>query len=224
MLCGVREASRSYSSAYMQVERHQQTMRCLGGRLVTWYVHQSHCAKDYSECNPEVAKSIDLVATLGGDGTLLWACKTMGARSVPPVIPYAFGSLGFMTPFASSSISQVLEVRQVSSPVDSCFISAVQCAHSVVAWLQWWLRCAAQRPAPSGCCCVVLSAACLQMVSGIYHSCVVLACDTSRCSGGLGCSSNMLQQQLPQEPCMCRRWCAKGMCSCCCGTGLSARC
>lgn len=96
----------------MQVERHQQTMRCLAGRLVTWYVHQGRSA-DYSECNPVVAKSIDLVATLGGDGTLLWACKTMGARSVPPVIPYAFGSLGFMTPFASSSISQVLEVRQL---------------------------------------------------------------------------------------------------------------
>lgn len=100
----------------MQVERDQHTMRCLAGRLVTWYVHQSHCTTDYSECTPDVAKSIDLVATLGGDGTLLWACKTMGSHSVPPVIPFAFGSLGFMTPFASSSIGQVLEVCMATQP------------------------------------------------------------------------------------------------------------
>jgi NAD kinase len=94
----------------VQVERRQSTMRCLAGRLVTWYMHQSRSAAEHSECTPEVAKAIDVVATLGGDGTLLWACKTMGSHSVPPVIPYAFGSLGFMTPFASSSIGQVLEV------------------------------------------------------------------------------------------------------------------
>lgn len=85
-------------------------MRCLAGRLVTWDVYQGGSAADYSECTPDVAKAIDLVATLGGDGTLLWACKTMGSHSVPPVIPYAFGSLGFMTPFASSSVGDVLQV------------------------------------------------------------------------------------------------------------------
>jgi NAD+ kinase len=41
---------------------------------------------------------IDLVVTLGGDGTVLWAAS-MFKGPVPPIVPFSLGSLGFMTPF-----------------------------------------------------------------------------------------------------------------------------
>ncbi len=41
---------------------------------------------------------VDFCVSLGGDGTILWAAGLF-ARGVPPVISYAMGSLGFLTPF-----------------------------------------------------------------------------------------------------------------------------
>ncbi|MBA0658118.1 hypothetical protein Goklo_010354 [Gossypium klotzschianum] len=41
---------------------------------------------------------VDLVITLGGDGTVLWAAS-MFKGPVPPIVPFSLGSLGFMTPF-----------------------------------------------------------------------------------------------------------------------------
>jgi NAD+ kinase len=40
----------------------------------------------------------DFVVTLGGDGTVLFA-SWLFQRIVPPVLPFALGSLGFLTPF-----------------------------------------------------------------------------------------------------------------------------
>ncbi|PKI83278.1 NAD(+) kinase [Malassezia vespertilionis] len=40
----------------------------------------------------------DFVITLGGDGTVLF-CSWLFQSSVPPVIPFSLGSLGFLTPF-----------------------------------------------------------------------------------------------------------------------------
>ncbi|KAL6564767.1 NAD kinase 1 [Orobanche minor] len=40
---------------------------------------------------------IDLVVTLGGDGTVLWAAS-MFKGPVPPLVAFSLGSLGFMTP------------------------------------------------------------------------------------------------------------------------------
>lgn len=42
---------------------------------------------------------IDLVVCLGGDGTILWASKLF-RLAVPPIISFALGSLGFLTPFS----------------------------------------------------------------------------------------------------------------------------
>ncbi|KAH1224243.1 NAD(H) kinase 1 [Glycine max] len=42
---------------------------------------------------------VDLVVTLGGDGTVLWAAS-MFKGPVPPIVPFSLGSLGFMTPFS----------------------------------------------------------------------------------------------------------------------------
>ena len=45
-----------------------------------------------------VQRSIDFVVSLGGDGTVLWV-SSLFHKSVPPVISFAMGSLGFLTPF-----------------------------------------------------------------------------------------------------------------------------
>ncbi|KAG6632396.1 hypothetical protein CIPAW_13G156400 [Carya illinoinensis] len=41
---------------------------------------------------------VDLVVTLGGDGTVLWAASMLKGP-VPPIVPFSLGSYGFMTPF-----------------------------------------------------------------------------------------------------------------------------
>lgn len=51
---------------------------------------------------------VDLVITLGGDGTVLWAAS-MFKGPVPPLISFAMGSLGFMTPFQSDRYKDCLQ-------------------------------------------------------------------------------------------------------------------
>eukprot|EP00250_Pteridium_aquilinum_P004064 c14305_g1_i1 orf=376-2040(-) len=51
---------------------------------------------------------VDLVITLGGDGTVLWAAS-MFKGPVPPVVSFAMGSLGFMTPFQSERYRECLQ-------------------------------------------------------------------------------------------------------------------
>ncbi|KAL4335275.1 hypothetical protein GQ457_07G036550 [Hibiscus cannabinus] len=51
---------------------------------------------------------VDLVTTLGGDGTVLWAAS-MFKGPVPPIVPFSLGSLGFMTPFHSEHFKECLD-------------------------------------------------------------------------------------------------------------------
>lgn len=51
---------------------------------------------------------VDLVITLGGDGTVLWAAS-MFKGPVPPLVSFAMGSLGFMTPFQSDRYKECLD-------------------------------------------------------------------------------------------------------------------
>lgn len=49
----------------------------------------------------------DMVVTLGGDGTVLF-CSWLFQRIVPPVMPFALGSLGFLTNFNFEEYKKVL--------------------------------------------------------------------------------------------------------------------
>lgn len=51
---------------------------------------------------------VDLVITLGGDGTVLWAAS-MFKGPVPPLLSFAMGSLGFMTPFQSDGYKECIQ-------------------------------------------------------------------------------------------------------------------
>ena len=50
--------------------------------------------------------------TLGGDGTVLHTASLFRAdASLPPVIAFAMGTLGFLTPFEASNFEPLLERR-----------------------------------------------------------------------------------------------------------------
>ncbi|GMN26243.1 hypothetical protein TIFTF001_001231 [Ficus carica] len=66
-----------------------------------------HTWKDDNEITL-LHRKVDLVVTLGGDGTVLWAAS-MFKGPVPPIVPFSLGSLGFMTPFYSERYKECLD-------------------------------------------------------------------------------------------------------------------
>ncbi|XP_070560436.1 NAD kinase-like isoform X2 [Ptychodera flava] len=61
----------------------------------------------------DLSNKVDLIICLGGDGTLLYASSLFQESSIPPVMAFHLGSLGFLTPFDfgefKDSITNVLE-------------------------------------------------------------------------------------------------------------------
>lgn len=49
------------------------------------------------------SEQIDLVVTLGGDGTILHASSLFKSGQVPPVLSFSMGTLGFLLPFRAPS-------------------------------------------------------------------------------------------------------------------------
>lgn len=68
---------------------------------------------------------VDLVITLGGDGTVLWAAS-MFKGPVPPVVPFSLGSLGFMTPFQSEHYQDYLDMI-LKGPISITLRHRLQC-------------------------------------------------------------------------------------------------
>ncbi|KAM7523433.1 hypothetical protein LguiA_013335 [Lonicera macranthoides] len=68
---------------------------------------------------------IDLIVTLGGDGTVLWAAS-MFKGPVPPVVPFSLGSLGFMTPFYSEHYKECLN-SVLRGPISITLRHRLQC-------------------------------------------------------------------------------------------------
>ncbi|TFK74036.1 ATP-NAD kinase [Pluteus cervinus] len=55
------------------------------------------------------AEKIDLVVTLGGDGTILHASSLFSTGAVPPVLSFSMGTLGFLLPFHMDDFAKALE-------------------------------------------------------------------------------------------------------------------
>ena len=53
----------------------------------------------------DLTDKIDFIVCLGGDGTLLYA-SSLFQQSVPPVMAFHLGSLGFLTPFEIDNFEQ----------------------------------------------------------------------------------------------------------------------
>ncbi|VVA98919.1 unnamed protein product [Arabis nemorensis] len=68
---------------------------------------------------------VDLLITLGGDGTVLWAAS-MFKGPVPPIVPFSMGSLGFMTPFHSEQYRECLEAV-LRGPISITLRHRLQC-------------------------------------------------------------------------------------------------
>ncbi|OQU77930.1 hypothetical protein SORBI_3009G123700 [Sorghum bicolor] len=68
---------------------------------------------------------IDLIVTLGGDGTVLWAASLF-IGPVPPVVAFSLGSLGFMTPFPSEQYRECLS-NVLKQPFSITLRSRLQC-------------------------------------------------------------------------------------------------
>ena len=66
----------------------------------------------FNEQANDLTDKIDFVVCLGGDGTLLYA-SSLFQQSVPPIMAFHLGSLGFLAPFRfedfSSQVTQVLQ-------------------------------------------------------------------------------------------------------------------
>ena len=59
----------------------------------------------FSEGKDDLTDKIDFIVCLGGDGTLLYA-SSLFQQSVPPVMAFHLGSLGFLTPFEVDNFEQ----------------------------------------------------------------------------------------------------------------------
>ncbi|XP_041712161.1 NAD kinase isoform X3 [Coregonus clupeaformis] len=73
-------------------------------------VIQKFCT--FREDLDDISNRVDFIICLGGDGTLLYA-SSLFQESVPPVMAFHLGSLGFLTPFNfdtyQSQVTQIIE-------------------------------------------------------------------------------------------------------------------
>ena len=60
-----------------------------------------------SNSHGSVHEYIDFVISIGGDGTILWLGRIFNGP-IPPVISFAMGSLGFLTPFSPNNYQESL--------------------------------------------------------------------------------------------------------------------
>ena len=65
--------------------------------------------KTFDVLTEETKRQIDYIITLGGDGTILWAAKMFNGTFIPPLITFAWGSLGFMCSFKFEDHTDILE-------------------------------------------------------------------------------------------------------------------
>jgi NAD+ kinase len=68
---------------------------------------------------------VDVVVTLGGDGTVLWAASKFKGP-IPPVVAFSLGSLGFMTPFHSEHYKDYLD-SILKGPISITLRHRLQC-------------------------------------------------------------------------------------------------
>lgn len=95
-------------------------------RLSTWTCDRCKCSDTIPE---DIGSSLDLICTVGGDGTVLWGCSLLGTvGSVPPIVAISMGSLGFMTPFPVSRLEKtILNVISPKSEVPLMLRHRLQC-------------------------------------------------------------------------------------------------
>lgn len=61
----------------------------------------------YTGSNDEIIEKTDLVVSLGGDGTILRGVSIFSNTTVPPVVSFSLGTLGFLLPFDFSNHEKI---------------------------------------------------------------------------------------------------------------------
>lgn len=79
----------------------------LKARVVKETARLMQCAL-LSEANGKLAEDLDLLVTLGGDGTMIGAARFVGDRQIP-VLGINFGFLGYLTEFTLNELFTALE-------------------------------------------------------------------------------------------------------------------
>jgi len=69
------------------------------------FTHIKDKLMTFCEGKDDLTDKIDFIICLGGDGTLLYA-SSLFQQSVPPVMAFHLGSLGFLTPFEVDNFEQ----------------------------------------------------------------------------------------------------------------------
>ncbi|PVG00426.1 ATP-NAD kinase [Serendipita vermifera] len=82
---------------YPEVQLYHEESPELPAGLEPWLPSQSN------------SKPIDLIVTLGGDGTILHASSLFKTGPIPPVLSFSMGTLGFLLPFNIDTFPQALE-------------------------------------------------------------------------------------------------------------------
>ena len=78
----------------------------------------------FTEGKDDLTDKIDFIVCLGGDGTLLYA-SSLFQQSVPPVMAFHLGSLGFLTPFEIDNFEQ-----QITHVLEGTYLSTkIICLH-----------------------------------------------------------------------------------------------
>lgn len=63
----------------------------------------------YTGSNEEIGNKVDLMVTLGGDGTILRAVSLFSNTQVPPILSFSLGTLGFLLPFDFKNYKGIFE-------------------------------------------------------------------------------------------------------------------
>lgn len=63
----------------------------------------------YTGSNDEIIEKTDLIVSLGGDGTILRGVSIFSNTTVPPVVSFSLGTLGFLLPFDFSNHEKIFQ-------------------------------------------------------------------------------------------------------------------
>lgn len=77
--------------------------------------------------NDSICDKINLVITLGGDGTVIWAISLFKHTSMPPLLAFNMGSLGFMASYSVNNLCEVMDQVFSSTSLNVDLMSRLKC-------------------------------------------------------------------------------------------------
>ena len=73
-------------------------------------------ARSLAADKSDLVSKVDLVVTLGGDGTVLHVASLFANGAVPPILGVSMGTLGFLMPFSESDVSDSANAMLMQKP------------------------------------------------------------------------------------------------------------